>query len=111
MAHRHRSLIVATISSDYLPRYWVPATDVWVQLAVAVGFVIFVFVCLAFTHQGRAFKVLLKDAGTELRRVTWPSKEETITYTWQVVLVMIIVGIMVWLLDIFFNKVVGYLLG
>ncbi|OOS24134.1 preprotein translocase subunit SecE [Moraxella pluranimalium] len=104
------ALISSTLVSEYLPRYWAPANNIWTQIGITAGLVIFAFVCLALTHQGRAFKTLLKDAGIELRRVTWPTKDETIKYTWQVILVMIIVGILVWLLDMFFNYVIGFII-
>ncbi|WP_294033606.1 preprotein translocase subunit SecE [uncultured Moraxella sp.] len=104
------ALISSTLVSEYLPRYWAPANDIWTQVGITAALVIFAFACLALTHQGRAFKTLLKDAGIELRRVTWPTKDETIKYTWQVILVMIIVGIMVWLLDMFFGYVVGFII-
>lgn len=104
-------LIAATLAPEYLGAYWAPANDVWVRVGVTVGLIVIAFVGLAFTHQGRAFKVLLKDAGIELRRITWPSKEETTTYTWQVIVVTIIAGILVWLLDNLFNYVVGFILG
>ncbi|MFA9486117.1 preprotein translocase subunit SecE [Moraxella haemolytica] len=104
-------LIGATLAPEYLPRYWVYANDIWIQLGITVVLVVFAIVCLALTHQGRAFKTLLKDAGIELRRVTWPSKDETIRYTWQTVLAIIIFGLVIWLLDNVFNKIVGFILN
>lgn len=104
-------LISATLAPDYLSGFWAQASNTWVRLGVIVGLVILALICLAFTHQGRAFKTLLKDAGIELRRITWPSKHETTTYTWQVIVVTVIAGIVVWLLDNFFNYVIGFILG
>lgn len=104
------ALISSTLISTYLPRYWAPATETMTQLLITAGLVILAVICLAFTHQGRAFKVLLKDAGIELRRVTWPTKNETFKYTWQVIVVMIIVGFIVWLLDNLFNYLLGFIL-
>lgn len=104
------AMIAATLVSEYLPRYWEPANNVWVQLGITAALVVFGFICLAFTNQGSAFKTLLKDAGIELRRVTWPTKNETVKYTWQVILVMIIVGIMVWILDMLFTKLISYII-
>lgn len=104
------ALISSTLISTYLPRYWAPATESITQLLITAGLVLLAVICLAFTHQGRAFNVLLKDAGIELRRVTWPTKNETFKYTWQVIVVMIIVGFIVWLLDNLFNYLLGFIL-
>ena len=104
------AMISATLVSQYLPRYWAPANNVWTQIAITVSLVVFGFICLAFTNQGSAFKTLLKDAGIELRRVTWPTKDETARYTWQVILIMIIFGIIIWLLDMFFIYIVGLII-
>lgn len=104
-------LIAATLVPEYLGAYWAPANNTWVRIGIIVGLAIFALACLAFTHQGGAFKTLLKDAGVELRRITWPSKEETTTYTWQVIVVTVIAGILIWLLDNLFNNVVGLILG
>lgn len=105
------SVVSATLLPEYLMGVWVPANNVWVRVGMTVGLVVLALVCLAFTHQGGAFKTLLKDAGIELRRITWPSKQETTTYTWQVLVVTVIAGILIWLLDNLFNHVVGFILG
>lgn len=105
------ALIGATLVNQYLPGYWQPANDVWVRIGLIVALVVVALICLALTHQGRAFKILLKDAAVELRRVTWPSKDETFTNTWQVIVVIGIVGFIVWLLDNFFNWFVGLFIG
>ncbi|WP_201556581.1 preprotein translocase subunit SecE [Psychrobacter sp. 72-O-c] len=104
-------LIGATFVNQYLPGYWQPANDVWTRIGLIVTLFVFALVCLALTHQGRAFKTLLKDAAVELRRVTWPGKDETFQYTWQTIVVIGIVGFFIWLLDNFFNWFVGLFIG
>ncbi|SNT70740.1 preprotein translocase subunit SecE [Psychrobacter sp. LV10R520-6] len=104
-------LIGATFVNQYLPGYWQPANDVWTRIGLIVTLFVFALVCLALTHQGRAFKTLLKDATVELRRVTWPGKDETFQYTWQTIVVIGIVGFFIWLLDNFFNWFVGLFIG
>ena len=105
------ALIATTLVNQYLPGYWQAANDLWVRVGIIVALIVFALVCLALTHQGRAFKILLKDAAVELRRVTWPSKDETFQYTWQVIVMIAIVGFFVWLLDNFFNWFVGLFIG
>lgn len=104
------AMILATLVSQYLPRYWAYANDIWVQIGITICLVVFGFVCIAFTNQGSAFKILLKDAGIELRRITWPEKDETTRYTWQVIVVMIVFGIIIWLLDLFFNYIISFVI-
>ncbi|MGP4714378.1 preprotein translocase subunit SecE [uncultured Psychrobacter sp.] len=105
------ALIAATFANQYLPGYWQAANDVWVRIGIIVALAVFALVCLALTHQGRAFKILLRDAAVELRRVTWPGKDETFQYTWQTIVVIGIVGFFIWLLDNFFNWFVGIFIG
>ncbi len=104
------ALIGTTLVGEYLGGVWAPANNTWVRIGIMVGLVVFALICLALTNQGSAFKTLLKDAGIELRRITWPSKQETTTYTWQVIVVTILAGILVWLLDTFFKYVVRFIL-
>lgn len=104
-------LIGATLINQYLPGYWQPANDIWVRIGLIGLLAVIALICLALTHQGHAFKVLLKDSAVELHRVTWPSKNETFQYTWQVIVVISIVGFLVWLLDNFFNWFIGLFIG
>ena len=104
-------LIGAPLVNQYLPGYWQPANDLWVRIGIIVALFVFALLCLALTNKGRAFKTLLKDAAVELRRVTWPGKDETFQYTWQTIVMIAVVGLLVWLLDNFFNWFVGIFVG
>lgn len=104
-------LIGTTLVGQLLPRYWSKANDIWMQIGLTVLLGVVAVVCLALTNQGKAFKTLLGDSTIELRRVTWPSKQETVTYTWQVLVVMALVGIFIWAIDNIFNQMIGWILG
>ena len=105
------ALIATTLVNSQLPGIWQPANDVWVRIGIVIALIVFAIGCLAFTNQGKGFKTLLSDAGVELRRVTWPTKSETFQYTWQVLLVIGIVAVIVWVLDNIFNRLVGIFIG
>ena len=104
-------LIAATMANQYLPAYWAPATNVWVRVAVILGLIVAALGCLYATQQGKGFVTLLKDAKTELRRITWPTKQDTFQTTWQVLLVTLITALILWGLDTLFGWVISSIIG
>ena len=53
------------------------------------------------THQGQDAWGFVKDARMEVRKVVWPSRQETIQTTMIVMVMVFIVGVILWLLDMF----------
>ena len=68
-------------------------------------------VVAAQTEKGRAFIGLLKDARAEVRRVVWPTRQETAQTTGIVVLVVILMSLMLWGLDTLFGWLVKAIIG
>lgn len=65
----------------------------------------------AQSARGRAVVDFLQRANTELRKVVWPTRQETVQTTLIVLVVVVIVGIMLWLMDMFFGWLIRSLLG
>ncbi len=65
-----------------------------VLLVLIAGFV------MANTYKGRQTLVFLHEAHIEVRKVVWPTREDTMQTTGIVSLVVVIVAIFVWLIDI-----------
>lgn len=105
------ALIGATLVNQYLAAYWQPASNVWTRIAIIAALIIGALLALALTNQGKAFKTLLLDSRVELRRVTWPSKQETTQYTWQVTVMTGILALLVWLMDMVFSKLIQLVIG
>jgi preprotein translocase subunit SecE len=66
--------------------------------------------------RGNAIVRYVRETRTELRKVNWPTREETIRLTQIVLVVTIVMGLFLWLMDILFrwwlgNIVVGNLLS
>jgi preprotein translocase subunit SecE len=53
----------------------------------------------ARTAKGRAFIELGRDARVEIRKVVWPTRQETIHTTMIVVAVVAVVAVVLWVLD------------
>jgi len=48
----------------------------------------------------------IKEAYIELRKVTWPSKEQVINYTTVVIIVSVVVAVFLGLLDMGFSSII-----
>ena len=92
-------LIGSALVNQHLPAYWAPANDIWVRVGVILACIVVALGLLYATHQGKGFVSLLQDARIELRRVTWPTKQETITTSWQVLLVVLVASLVLWCFD------------
>ena len=63
------------------------------------------------TLRGRAFFNLCLDARVEIRKVVWPTRQETTQTTIVVLIVIFIVAFILWLLDWGLNGVISSMIG
>ena len=101
----------ALLTNQFLPMYWVPANSIWVRIGVILACIVAALGLLYATHQGKGFVRLLGDSRIELRRVTWPTKQETVTTSWQVLLVVIIAAIALWCFDYVIGWIMKFIIG
>ena len=59
------------------------------------------------TAKGIAFWTLVKGSRTEIRKVVWPTRQETVQTTMIVVAFVILVALLLWGLDSFFGWLVS----
>ena len=76
-----------------------------VAVAAVAGFVAFQ------TSKGRAFGVLLKEARIEIRKVVWPTRQETTQTTLIVVVVVLVMALLLWGLDSLLGWLVSMIVG
>ena len=69
--------------------------------AIAVALSIF-----AFTEQGRQSRHFLSESNFELRKVVWPTRQETLQTTLVIIVVVIILSLVLWVIDMFLGWVV-----
>ena len=74
-------------------------------LALVAGFV------ALQTAKGRAFFSLLKDARGEIRKVVWPTRQETTQTTLIVVVVVLVMALVLWGLDSLLGWLVSLIVG
>jgi preprotein translocase subunit SecE len=76
------------------------------MLAVAV----IAFLIAATSDVGRRSLGFFKDARVEVRKVVWPTRQETVQTTIAVLFMVVLVAIMLWLFDMFLGWGVSKLL-
>ncbi|VAW68416.1 Protein translocase subunit SecE [hydrothermal vent metagenome] len=84
------------------------------QLYRVLGLLAFVFAAIGViytTQKGRSLWLFAREAKTEVRKVIWPTRQETMQTTLMVVVMVIIMGIMLWLIDMILRWAVLYLTG
>jgi len=77
-------------------------------LLVVVGISVAI---VLMTGVGRGLLRFAQDSRTEVRKVVWPTRAETIQTTMVVFFMVIIMGIILWLLDMFLLWAVKFLTG
>ena len=97
--------------NQYLPAYWAPANSIWVRIGIILACIVVALGLLYATHQGKGFVRLLKDSRIELRRVVWPTKQETVTTSWQVLLVVVVTAITLWCFDYIIGWFMKFIIG
>ncbi len=71
---------------------------VWRVLAL-LGLVGLAAGLVALTPVGRGLFGFSREARTELRKVVWPTRQETLQVTLSVLVLVLVVGIFLWLVD------------
>jgi preprotein translocase subunit SecE len=79
-----------------------------IREAVPVAIALILF---AFLARHKRYNDLLDDVVSELKKVTWPSREDVVRSTVVVLACIAIASLILGFFDVFWGKVVGYLLN
>ena len=63
------------------------------------------------TEPGRAFREFFHSARNEVRKVVWPTREETTQTTRLVIITVIVAALFFWFLDWFLGKLIRAVIG
>lgn len=99
-------VVVAVVGNQY---YSAEPILYRVLAVLAIG-VVAAFVALQ-TSNGRSFAVLLKEARGEIRKVVWPTRQETTQTTLIVVVVVLVMALLLWGLDSLLGWLVSMVVG
>lgn len=83
-------------------------TTLYKVLVLLAGLILAGFVFFK-SPQGVRLNAFLKETRIELRKVVWPTKDETVKTTGMIMVAVIIVAIFLWIVDAFFTWAVQLL--
>lgn len=63
------------------------------------------------TNRGRDFNAFRQEAMVELRKIFWPTRQETLQTTFIVFVVVFIMALILWALDLLLGLVVSSIIG
>ena len=99
-------LLTAIIVGNYL---YGEETHVVLRVAILLLLAALAVLSAAFTEKGKTFIGFAKDARLEVRKVVWPTRQETVQTTLIILAVSTIVGLVLWGLDGIFVRVVSFI--
>lgn len=100
-------ILVASVTGYY---YFTDVHSVLRVLMLVLGVMVAGWVFYG-TEKGQSWIGFLGQARKEVRQVVWPTRQETIQMTLIVFVVVILMGIFLWLVDMFFLWMVQLLTG
>jgi preprotein translocase subunit SecE len=100
-------LVLAGIVAFYL----LGAQSVWLRWLSVVAGIALAALVFATSASGRDFRQFVLDSRTELRKVVWPTFDETYKTTAVVFVLVIAAGLFFWLLDLLLAWVTRHFTG
>jgi preprotein translocase subunit SecE len=101
------AIVVAGVVGFYWFSEWPgPLRGLMVAVGLVLGAAVF-----AFTTKGRATMEYLSESRFELRKVVWPTRQETMRSTGVIAVVVVIISLLLGLIDLVVSNLVRWLLG
>lgn len=98
-------LAAAAIGSAYFSTHFTLLVRVLIVVGLCLGGLIFA----ALTNQGRKAIGFLKESRLELRKIIWPTRQETTQTTFIVIAIAVLVSLVIWALDSVIVELVTFL--
>ncbi len=100
-------LLVAGIGAFYV----FADQQLWVRMVALLGALAVAVATASLTGLGRSLWSFFGDTRTEVRKVVWPTRAETVQTTLAVMFLVVLMGFMLWGLDAFLFWAIRLLTG
>jgi preprotein translocase subunit SecE len=97
------TVAILVIAAGVVAYYWYNDLPSWQRLFILLGGIVGGGVIGYFTRSGHALRDYLSESVFELRKVVWPTRQETLQTTLVIMVVVVILSILLGLIDLFLN--------
>lgn len=98
-------LLVAVVAGNH---YYSDMSVLYRAIGIVVAVAIALFVAIS-TQKGAQFVGFAKESRTEIRKVVWPTRQETTQTTMIILIATVVVALLLWGLDGIIVKVVSFI--
>jgi preprotein translocase subunit SecE len=105
------ALSIFVLFAGIVAFYWYDEDALPLRLAMVAGGLVVSGGLLWISWYGREFRQFAQAARVELRKVVWPSREDTVRTTVMVILFAIAMGLFFWVLDMILTWLIRWLTG
>jgi len=100
-------ILVASLAVFYLNP--LALTSLLFKVLILVACLVVAGLVFISGSEGKSFVSFMKETKIELKKVVWPTREETTKTTGMIIIAVIIVSIFLWIVDAFFTWMVQLL--
>ncbi len=104
-------LILFVFMVGVVANFYFSATAWPIRAAIGILVTVALLLIAFYTAKGQIAWQFIKGARSELRKVVWPTRNETVQTTMIVVVVVIITALLLWGIDSFFMWLISWLTG
>ena len=105
------TLSILVLLAGVVAFYWFDEDSLPLRLGMVAGGLVVAGGLLWISWYGREFRQFAQAARVELRKVVWPSREDTVRTTIMVIAFAIVMGLFFWILDMILTWMIRLLTG
>lgn len=104
-------LVFALIAGAVLGNWYLGEQSLLNRVLAILGLALVALLLASQTEKGAAVVSLLKEARMEIRRVVWPTRQETTQTTFIVIVLVMVFAVILWGLDSLLSWLVSTVIG